>query len=129
MPMQCKAKNKNGQPCKMQAIKGSRYCFAHNPATSQARAQARKRGGENRNTPHFADASMLPKKVNKLDDAKKILHYTLLEVSGMDNSIARARVLLDLFDRFLKSFEIGELENRIAALEASLNEQPQDTNR
>jgi hypothetical protein len=119
--MQCKAKNKHGQPCKMQALKGARYCFAHNPASGQARAEARKKGGENRNTPHFADPSLLPKKVKELSDANKILTYTLQEVAGMDNSIARARVLLALFDGFVKSFEIGELEKRIAALEGEQN--------
>ena len=127
--MQCIAKNKNGQPCKMQALKGARYCFAHNPASGRARAEARKKGGENRNTPHYADPSMLPKKVRSLDDANKIVHYTLLEVSGMDNSIARARLLLDLSDRIVKFFEIGELEKRIAALEGELNEQPKDKSR
>jgi len=35
----------------------------------------------------------------------------------MENSIARARVLLALYDSFVKSFEIGELERRIQTLE------------
>ncbi len=62
-------------------------------------------------------ASQLPANVTTLADANKILGYTLAEVKGMDNSIARARVLLSLFDSFIKSIEIGELEKRIQALE------------
>jgi hypothetical protein len=114
----CQAKTTSGQPCGMKTKAGARYCFIHNPATATARAQARRQGGLNRHTPHFADTSTLPANVGTLEDATKILGYTLAEVKGMDNSIARARVLLALFDSFVKSFEIGELEKRIAALEA-----------
>lgn len=115
---QCKAKTQTGAPCSVPAMKGSGYCFTHSPTTRRAQAEARKRGGENRHTPHFADLALLPGSVETLEDANKILGYTLAEVIGMDNSIARARVLLSLFDSFVKSFEIGELEQRIAALEA-----------
>jgi hypothetical protein len=101
----------------MPAVKGTRYCFTHSPDTRAKQAAARRKGGENRHTPHFADPSLLPAKVEKLEDANKLLTYTLAEVVGMDNSIARARLLLALFDSFVKSFEIGELEQRIAALE------------
>lgn len=115
---QCKAKTQTGTPCKVPALKGGRFCFTHSPETRRAQAEARRRGGENRHTPHFADPSELPRDVRTLEDATAILGYTLAEVIGMDNSIARARVLLSLFDSFVKSFEIGELEKRIQALEA-----------
>lgn len=114
---QCQSKTAGGKPCRVPALKGSRYCFTHDPSTRRAQAAARRKGGENRHTPHFADASSLPGSVDTLEDANKILGYTLAEVIGMDNSIARARVLLSLFDSFVKSFEIGELEKRIQALE------------
>ena len=115
----CQAKTKTGKPCSVPALTGRPYCFTHSPETRRAQAEARKRGGESRHTPHFADLSILPAKVESLQDAHGLLTYTLAEVVGMDNSIARARVLLALFDSFVKSFEIGELEKRIQALEAN----------
>lgn len=115
--MQCKATRTNGQRCKMQALRGDKYCFNHSPAAGVARAKSRKLGGMNRNTPHFADPSTLPAKVDTLTDAHALLTYVLAEVGGMDNTHNRARILLALFDSFVKSFEIGELEKRIAALE------------
>ena len=114
----CHGKNSSGEPCKMAALKGERYCFNHSPNVRREQAAARKRGGEARHTPHFADPSLLPAKVEKLEDASRLLTYTLAEVAGMDNSIARARVLLALHESFIRSIEIGELEQRIAALEA-----------
>ncbi len=114
---QCKAKTQTGQPCRAQALKGSKYCFTHSPATGAQRAAARKRGGLNRRVTHHGDASLIPGEVKTLEDANKILAYVLAEVIPMENSIARARLLLALYDSFLKSFEIGELEERIRVLE------------
>lgn len=116
--MKCKAKTQSGAACKMGAMKGKSYCFTHSTETRAEQAKARRKGGENRHTPHYADASTLAGNVATLADANKILSYTLAEILGHDNSIARARVLLALYDSFVKSFEIGELEARIAALEA-----------
>jgi hypothetical protein len=116
--MKCKAKTQKGQPCQAQTINGSKFCFIHDPAQGAARAKARKKGGERRRVPHYGNESIIPREVKTLDDANKILTYTLAEIIPMENSIARARVLLALYDSFLKSFEIGELEKRIQVLEA-----------
>jgi len=117
----CQAKTQSGKPCAIPALKGTHYCFTHSPITRTAQAEARKRGGENRHTPHFADASELPADLQSVQEARKILMYTLREVIGMENSIARARVLLALFDSVVKSLEIGELEARLSTLEKVLN--------
>jgi hypothetical protein len=101
----------------MQALKRNRYCFTHAPEAGAARAIARKTGGERHRTPHYGDDSIIPREVKTLADANKILAYTLAEVVPMENSIARARLLLALYDSFVKSFEIGEVERRIQALE------------
>ncbi len=116
--MKCKGKTQNGAACKMPAIGGEQYCFTHSPGTRQAQAVARKLGGQNRATPHAGDPSQIPADVQTIDQARGILNYTLQELLVMDNSIARARALLAAFDSFVKAFEIGELEARIAALEA-----------
>lgn len=47
--MQCESKNKNGEPCGM-AAGASGWCFNHDPAEGRERAQARKKGGRNRQT-------------------------------------------------------------------------------
>lgn len=116
----CKANTSAGLPCKMQSLKGSSYCFTHAPEVGAARAMARKAGGARHRTPHYGDESMIPREVKTLDDANKILAYTLTETVPMENSIARARLLLALYDSFVKSFEIGELGQRLAALEQAL---------
>jgi len=114
----CKATTTSGKKCQAKPKAGSSYCFIHDPSQAQKRAQARRKGGETHRTPHAGNESTIPQEVNTLTDAKRILSYTLAEILVHDNTIARARVLLSLFDSFAKSIEIGELESRIAALEA-----------
>ena len=113
----CKQTTKTGKRCQARPIKGGDYCFTHSPKHAAARAAAHKLGGERTRTPHGASLDLIPKDINTIQDARQILLYTLQEILPMENSIARARVLIALFDSFAKAIEIGELENRIAALE------------
>ena len=115
--MKCQSKTKTGQACKMPAIKGTRLCFTHSPATRRAQAAARRLGGYNSSTPHAGDPATIPADITTIESAAPIVRYVLDELLTMDNSIQRARALLACFDSFVKAFEIGELEQRIAALE------------
>jgi hypothetical protein len=118
---QCKAKTKSGKPCKMRVLKGSSYCFNHAPAAAAQRAAARKRGGEARHNPSAGDPGAIPAQINSVQDARRILDFVKDELLVLDNTIARNRALIALHDSIAKSIEIGELEERIAALEARLN--------
>ena len=119
----CKAKTKGGGACKAQAMKGG-YCFTHDPASGKARATARKLGGMRNRTPHAGQADILPATVATISDATKILDYTLAEIIPMENSIARGRLLIALVAGYINAFEIGELENRLAAIETALKARP-----
>ena len=112
----CKAISASGKPCRGRPLRGSDYCFTHDPANAKKRAQARRLGGQRSRIGH--SAAQLPAQVRTLDQAREILEYTLAEIEPHENSIARARVLIALFDSFVKALEIGSLEERIAALEA-----------
>jgi hypothetical protein len=116
--MNCKAKTAAGKACRMAATKGGKYCFTHSPATRAAQAEARKRGGYNSATPHYASAVIMPANVATLEEANAALKYVWDETIGMENSIARNRLLLACYEQFIKSIEVGELEARIQALEA-----------
>jgi len=114
--MKCHGKTKSGQPCKMPAVNCGQFCFSHSPATRAQQAAARKRGGQNRSR-HAGNPLTIPSEIKSLDDANKLLVYTVQELLILDNGVARARTLLYAFEMCLKSFEIGELEARIKAIE------------
>jgi len=117
----CKAKTQSGKPCKMRPIKGSDYCFNHDPAAAAQRAVARKRGGESRHNPHAGDLNTIPERISNIQDVRRILDYVRNELLTLENSIGRNRELRALSETYMRSFEIGELEERIAALEERFN--------
>ena len=117
--MRCKALSKSsGKQCRAGALPGHEFCFWHEPTNERERVKARKKGGKYRRVEHAGDPLTLPQTFATVEDVNKILDYVLAEVLPMSNSIARARLLLSIHDSFLRAIEIGELENRIAALEA-----------
>lgn len=115
----CKAALKNGQPCP-NAAGESGYCFAHDPARGKERAEARKRGGQRRRVPHAGDSDGVPKQVRTLDDVLKVLDYALAEALPMENSVQRGRLLVQIAHAFIEAIKTGELEQRLAAIEAAL---------
>ena len=122
--MKCTANTTQGGKCKAQALQGGRYCFTHDPASGKARAKARKLGGERNRTNHGGNPESLPATVATIAQATKILDYTLAEIIPMENSIARGRLLIALVAGYINAFEIGELENRLAAIETALKARP-----
>lgn len=118
MTTNCKAFTTNGKRCKAKPATGADFCFIHDPSQAQKRAQARRKGGEATRTPHGGTLAIIPTEINTIQDARKILIYALAELAPMENSLQRVRAYLALFDSFVKSIEIGEIENRLAALEA-----------
>lgn len=47
----CQGVNKRGKPCRAGVSKGKQWCYLHDPANAQAAADARRKGGKNRNKP------------------------------------------------------------------------------
>jgi len=116
----CKAKTQSGQVCRSQAIKDSQYCFIHDPAQGEARAQARKKGGERRRVPHAGNPESIPSQVRTIDDVLKVLDYALAEAMPLENSIQRGRLIVAIAGAFVEAIKTGELEQRLAAIEAVL---------
>lgn len=114
----CKAITTNGAKCQAKPKAGESYCFIHSPKYAADRAAARRKGGFATKTPHGGNLEIIPSEINTIQDARKILIYALAELAPMENSLQRVRAYLALFDSFVKSIEIGEIENRLAALEA-----------
>ena len=117
----CQSTTRKGHACGAPAG-ASGYCFIHDPARAKERAAARRRGGLKRVTPHGGDAGNLPAEIRTLSGVLALLDYTRLELVAMDNGIARARALISLASAYTEAIKIGELEQRLEALEAVVNE-------
>jgi len=120
----CRAKTKDGRSCP-NPPGADGYCFTHSPARGKERADARRRGGHRRRVPHVADGSALPTKVRTLDDVLAVLDYALAEAMPLENSVQRGRLLVQIAHAFIEGIKAGELEARLAAIEAALQERKQ----
>jgi hypothetical protein len=47
----------HGRPCRARPLRGSRYCFNHDPAAAEARTKARRAGGDARGRQQQAEAT------------------------------------------------------------------------
>src|SRR5713226_9767837 len=114
---QCAEITRDGERCRAQALTGSLLCFFHDPASSQKRAAASRRGGaKNRaavlpsETPDFA--------LNSAADASALVARTITQVlrGEIDPKIANA--VGYLLTVHMKACDADKLERRIAAIEA-----------
>ena len=117
---QCTATTTNGKACGAPALQGRPFCYAHDPERAQERADARRRGGYNRRTPKAHAPEGYPTRLRSVDDVTALLEATLRDTWAQENSGARTQALVRLAHGALKALEVGELEERLAALEARL---------
>lgn len=117
---ECQAVLKNGRSCGAHALRGSQFCYMHDPGRAGERAAARKLGGLRRGS-HAGDTDSLPEKVRTIENVLSLLDYTRQELTACDNGIPRARALIQLSGAYLQALEVGEVEERIKALEEKIN--------
>lgn len=117
----CKSKNKNGKACLGYAITGSQFCFTHDPTRAAERARAHKKGGTNRPR---ANEIPFPENLNvKTGEGLLVLmEQVMRDTWGLENSVARSRTLGYLAQIQKGVLAVGELEQRVAALEAILKQ-------
>ena len=117
----CEFVKQNGEPCHAPALRGSQLCYWHDPALATQRAEARKKGGINRRVSKRSSDRRYS--IRAVDDVLTVLEDALNDVVGLENSHSRARTIGYLSGIALKAIEVGELENRVAALEKRLDQQ------
>ncbi len=117
---QCNANSKNGEKCKAFANENG-VCFMHDATKGKERAIARRKGGLATKQPHYADATLLPSEIRKIEDVFIILDYALRETVGLDNSIQRGRLLVSIAHGFIEALKVGEFEKRLESIENAMN--------
>ena len=116
---QCKATKRDGEACNA-AASDTGFCFTHDASRGKQRAVARRNGGLKRITPHVADASLVTKETRTIKDVMTILDYALQESLVLSNSIQRGRLLVSIAHGFIEALKVGELEQRLDAVEHAL---------
>ena len=86
-------------------------------------AEARRLGGLRRRREVAVSGAFDFVGLETVGDIRRLLEVTVLDTLGLENSIARARTLAYLATTAIKLLEVGELEQRLAALEAAVQGQ------
>lgn len=119
----CSGTNKDGSPCRGYAIPATAFCLFHSPDRKETCRNAQRNGGKSRMRKAAVlgpDAPDVP-----LTSAAEVTAF-LGQAVGMvlkgtiDPKIANAAGFL--VGLLLRSFEVGQFEERLAALEASAKE-------
>ena len=96
------------------------YCFAHDPERAAEAAEARRLGGlRRRKEGTIAVAYDLPG-LDSVAGIRRLLDIVVTDGVGMDNGIPRLRVLISTATAATNLLKVGELEDRLAAVEAAV---------
>jgi hypothetical protein len=90
----------------------------HAPEYADDVAKARRLGGLHRRREVAVAGVYDLDGLSTIDDALRVLEVAVFDTLGQPNSTARSRTLGYLVWITLKAYEVGEIEERLAALEA-----------
>lgn len=120
----CCHQPKNGVQCKANAQTGSPYCFFHDPALDEERAEARKAGGIARTRKVTLPTDLPVKPLRTAGDVAALLGETINQVRRGEIDLRISNAIGYLSGILLSAIEKGSFEARVAAIEAAVASSP-----
>src|SRR5450755_1104472 len=109
----CAGIKPDGQPCQMAPLHERPYCFAHDPERAAEAAEARRMGGlRRRKEGTIAVAYDLPG-LDSVAGIRRLLDIVVTDSVGLENGIARLRVLISTAAAATNLLKVGEFEERL----------------
>jgi len=109
----------DGRYCAAPPGRDSALCFWHDPGKAEELAEAQRLGGMRRKRERTIAAAYDFAGLGSIEAIRRVLEIATTDALGLDNSIARVRVLIAATLAAAKLLEIGDLETRLAAVEAA----------
>ncbi len=114
--MKCQFIKENKEECNANAMKGSVFCYLHNPGIPEIdKRQARALGGQNRVLTITTPLPLI--KIKKTKDVIVLLTDTINRVRAGEIDIRTANCLGILSGHLIKAFEVSEIDNRVEKIE------------
>lgn len=108
----------NGRPCRAKPLRDVPFCFWHAPGNEEEVAEARRLGGLRRRREKTVSGAYDFTGLNSIEEIRRLLDIAAVDTLGLENGIARSRVLVQVALAAAKLLETGELEARVELLEA-----------
>ena len=86
----CKATRADGQPCGMPPMVDSDFCWAHDPASAEAAAEARRLGGLRRKKEGAVAGAYSFGSLDNVHDIRRLIEIAVVDTLMIDNSIQRS---------------------------------------
>jgi hypothetical protein len=115
----CTSTTVSGVRCSAACQSGSPFCFFHDPAKADERGEARRAGGRQRSRPAAVLNTETPaRSIRSVADVTGLLSETIHQVrtGALDPKVANCVGYLSGI--LLKALEVGQIEERLAAIEA-----------
>jgi hypothetical protein len=96
------------------------YCFWHHPDYAEEAEQARRLGGQRRRREKITEGAYELDGLDSIPALRRVLEVAVIDALGLENSVARSRVLISAVQVGARLVEVGEMEERMAAVEAAL---------
>ena len=117
----CAYRFPNGEPCHSPPLRDGDYCLMHSPEHATEVQEARRLGGlrRKREATLFTAYDLLP--LNTVAGIQRLIELIMTDSVGMENGIARNRLLISLALAALDALKTSELEQRVITLERTVN--------
>lgn len=110
----------DGQACNAAPLREATYCLWHDPEHAEEVAEARRLGGVRRRRERVVAGAYEFDGLGTITSVRRLVEVAALDTLGLENSVARSRTLAYLAQVAAKLLEVGELEERVEAIEATL---------
>lgn len=117
MRRQCTFKLSSGETCRMHPLQHSEFCWVHPPERVKEVQEARRLGGLRRKRESTISTAYQFESLNSVEGIRRIVLIAVLDALSMENSMSRARTLAYLAQVALRMLEVGDIEERVEALE------------
>ena len=116
----CTFEMPDGLACRAPALRGKSVCYWHDPERAEEAAEARRIGGMHRRKARSVATIYDFAGLRTIESAQRLLETAALETLALENSIARNRTLITAAAGAGKLIEAGDLDARLAAVEAAV---------
>ena len=119
-PRLCRAMREGGHPCRAAPLRDGDYCLMHSPEHAEEMAEARRLGGQRRRREVTLIGVYDLDELDSVPHLRRLLTIAATDALSLENSIARGRLLVSVALGAAKLLEVGGLEERVRAIEATL---------
>src|SRR5208283_4584119 len=113
----CAYRLPSGEPCGSPPLTNGEYCLMHSPEHASEVQEARRLGGLRRKREVTLSGAYDFEGLETVAGIRRLIEVAVLDTLGAENSLARNRTLLYAALTALKTLEVGEVAERLEALE------------